>query len=419
MINFETATEIEIQYLPHHDWHGPLRHILVVVIIDVAGRRSKTKKHMNSYDNPKELHRAMIEEWMAQRDKPFSLRLLGGIDYDDGSYISVDAYFPFSQREIECIRRHGEKNPCALDNDPTIPRYSFSKLWQSPDGDEAEALVERIQRRVVGDDGMEGVKEVDLFDLSDPFLKLYRFSILTFENATTPHCIQDAVPIDLPMSDEDYAKLLTALLDDRALDFNRLAIVCPDVYSHLYDQIVDDPYETHNGFSVNGPFILLFSEMQEDALEVAGELPFSGIFMAWEDTRYTYPHVLHLSKLHIEDKRAMVRDMAMPGDGAYSFYEKVYHSIPADDFMKALGASTCEETLQILKRRFGTREAMDQFEDFLVDADIPFETDFMDDDCPPQEWYDLGYEDYIYCHHANEALQEVLDMIYKEDEGDS
>ncbi len=369
---------------------------------------------MDTSYNPAERHRSMVEEWITRRDKHFSLKLSAGVYYDDG-FDCVERYLPFSQKEIECLLRHGEEVRYASETDPTATHTLFSKLWETPDGEEAKALVDRIKKDVVGVGGMEGVTEVELYELCDPFIKIYRFSILLFEDDTTSHSLQDATPINLSMSDEDYTELMIAILDDRSLSYNELAVKCPDVYSRLYEQLVDDPYHTHTEVDVKGPFILLFDEIQEDAFKIAGEPPFSGVFMAWEDTRFAYPHVLHLAKLHIVDKEVVIRDMAMPGDGACAFYQKVYYGFLDEDLMRVLGTSTCDETLKELKKRFGSRERMDQFEDFLVEAGIPFETFLTDEDAAPSEWFELEYENYIHYHYPNEALQKILDMIPKED----
>ena len=310
--------------------------------------------------NPHEVHIDMVDKWMAQREKPYTCRVNAMVYSEDSDEIPdfKDYYVCLSQKELDCILRHG----CEQRLSPTEAFYD--KFWEEPDGDEAEELLERIKRELSDNDVPPDEITFDQIDAGHA-VKRYEFFVLSFEDYETPHAIQEARPIYPYLSDEDYRELMIRVLDNRQLTIDYVARYYPEIYARLYDQVL---YDEELQADVNGNFILVFGELYEDAFQLAGPLPFQGTIMENNSGVQSAKIVLSIS-----DKKAAITSTLYPAYADGWGDMEVYFDIPVDDLLKALNVSTNEDALSALIELYQPETGLSGIVEWLNDHGIEWD----------------------------------------------
>ena len=167
-----------------------------------------------------------------------------------------------------------------------------------------------------------------------------------------------AIMFSIPMSDDEYTKLLQWRLQYRDDSFNMLSVRKPGLYLALMERFIWALGE--NDLPCPYPFYICSDEVDEDVFKAVGERSFND---------FLFEDIEHLCQVvvNIEEKI-----MNIIREDRRSFHEIC--GIDAIAFQDALGASCYQDLFDKMKENFGEcMEAYDRIKDFLTECGIKYQ----------------------------------------------
>ena len=166
------------------------------------------------------------------------------------------------------------------------------------------------------------------------------------------------IEVSIPMSDDEYAKLLQWRLQNRDDSFNMLSVRKPGLYLSLTEHFIWALGT--NGQPCPYPFYIRTDEVDEDVLKAVGESDFFD---------YLFEDMEHLCQVFVTIKEKV---MIIVREDRHNYQELC--GIDAIAFQDALGVSCYQDLFDKMKEKFGEcMEAYDRIKDFLEESGIQFQ----------------------------------------------